>query len=259
MRKYLVMLAAVQTLLTGYNPPRLQVREESSHPAVLKSESEGIKDLQQLVQESETEEAWAYVPTVQEWHDIGKNSSFVEGQSVSVALDVLKIRELVGKYSQVSIYHIHPRLAILKLLNSPLNNPPNEEKNNPPKNPAKKPTVRTAMLNAVIPSPDDLSSAILLSCTADPYYEHRHLVASPFGVTDYSLRKEAIKKYCERESSLPYLYLEASILAHGILGKADINNIERKIQRAQKNNQPTVILKDQLVNIKFTPYSALKQ
>lgn len=254
MKKYLAMLAAVQTLLSGSAPPsypsRLQVQEGSEHPLVAKSEQEGIKDLHQLVLEADTEDAWAYVPEFREWHDVGDESFFIPGTTVGLRLDRVKIEELSEDNSQIVLYHIHPKPAVQKLLKSYLENP-SDERLTPEQ------LVESFLIDSTTPSVEDLTSAVYFSCKFGKDSENRYRIASIYGITTYYLQPQSIDEICKGEENPPF-QLGAQILARRFLDSFKHKHIERRVHRALRQKKEVILLNDKNFTVTFRPYSAIK-
>lgn len=89
-----------------------------SRVVVFKDEESGIQDLRKLADTSNFEVAYAYLSSEKKWVEIGKSNltnslaSMVnpleQGNSGITAIDNQLVSELIGKYSEIVLYHIHP-------------------------------------------------------------------------------------------------------------------------------------------------------
>ncbi len=77
----------------------------------IKSEEEGVVDLQRLVTQSQYEEAWVYVPAEKKWIEVGQqeyNSRKGNVRTQSVEFDAPTMNMLIAQYDKIVFYHIHP-------------------------------------------------------------------------------------------------------------------------------------------------------
>lgn len=250
MRKYLTLLATLQTLGSGFAPPQLIVNEDSDHPAVPRTQKDGISDLQHLVLNSEKEDAWAFIPATQEWHDVGMHSYLLEGQATGVRLDRFKIYDLARENSVLVLYHLHPKPAIIKVLQPQLDAlsggsiTPDQ-------------VIEYAMINATLPSADDLASAVQLHCYIDSQTETRHRVASLYGITEYQLHVKKKSLFCgESDDHSPLL--SARAIAQEVLRKVRHDDVKQKVHRALRGKKKINLFHGQYFTITFTPYAAVR-
>lgn len=69
-----------------------------------KCEDEGVKDLRELLDKDDPEEAWAYIPETCTWIDVGKKQGL---GNVTVDFDFIK--SLGSQFNEIIIYHSHPK------------------------------------------------------------------------------------------------------------------------------------------------------
>ena len=100
-----------------FNPPPKLVQTEKLavnffpkiRTIVKKNEEQGIKDLQQLVMDSESEEAFAYLPKKELWVEIGVANSVSKEGAVSidkVYVDMLAVYSLMKQNKHLVLYHL---------------------------------------------------------------------------------------------------------------------------------------------------------
>ncbi len=249
MKKFLLAAVLAETLLTGFHPPQLEIKEGSGS-VVTKSEKKAVKDLRQLVQTAEVEESWAYAPVPQKWHDIGTKTNLIEGESVTVDNDVEQIRDLAKQYDRLIFYHIHPEKAILKVIKPMLDKPGDSGLTVPE-------IVHLTQLSAVLPSSNDLANALYISCRYDRQKSHHYKVASLYGIVDYHPKAETVSDFCSEEDNFALLF-SARFLGEVIINSASLSSIEESVDKAIKKHQSVALLQNNYFTITFTPYSAFK-
>ncbi len=249
MKKFLLAAALAETLLTGFHPPQLEVKEGSG-TVITKSEKKAVKDLQRLVQTAEVEESWAYAPLPQKWYDIGTKTNLIEGESVTVDNDEDEIEALAKQYTRLVFYHIHPEKAILKVIKPTLDDPGDSGLTIPE-------IIYLSQLSAVLPSSNDLANSLYIGCRYDRQKLHHYRVASLFGVTDYHPKKDTISDFCSEEDDFALLF-SARFLGEIIINTVDLSSVGKVVNTALKNRQSVSLLPNNYFTITFTPYSAYK-
>lgn len=249
MKQFLLAAALAETLLSGFHPPQLEIKEGSGS-VVKKSEKKAVKDLQQLVETAEVEEAWAYAPVPQRWHDIGTKTDLTEGESVTVDNDKDLIQTLVKQYDRLVFYHIHPAKAILKVIKPLLDNPGASGLTSPE-------IAYLAQLSAVLPSSNDLANALYISCRYDQKKLYHYKVASLYGITDYQPKQEKLSEFCSEEDDFVFLF-SAQFLGESIFKDLNQSKLEENVDFAIASQKSVALLPNKYFTITFTPYSALK-
>ncbi len=249
MKKFLLAAALAETLLTGFHPPQLEVKEGSG-TVVKKSEKKAIADLQHLVQTAEVEEAWAYAPVPQRWHDIGTKTNLTEGESVTVDNDMNIIKMVAKQYDRLVFYHIHPEKGILKVIKPMLENPKENGL-------TAQEIVHLCQLSAVLPSSNDLANALYLSCRYDRHHLHHYRVASLYGITDYRPQSQKISDFCSEKDDFTLLF-SVQFVAEVIVKDLNLVQLEETVKTAFDRKKSVAVLPNDYFTITFTPYSAFK-
>ena len=90
-----------------YIPALVVNRENKVRTVIKKDEIEGIKDIKNLADTSAYEEAWAYLPEKQEWHEIGFDEEIINYEP-TIRNDVDYKKKLSRENNEIFIYHFHP-------------------------------------------------------------------------------------------------------------------------------------------------------
>ncbi|MBI2102277.1 hypothetical protein HYT55_00420 [Candidatus Woesearchaeota archaeon] len=197
-------IAASLTLPLRHTPTLVVNTDNTYHLTALKSEKEGVKDLQKLAQRADREEVYVFLPEEERWIEIGYKESAIELQvtpqgevygKVTAACDPL-LDIFLAQHKSLAIYHFHPRLfreKTIALL-----------KEHPPKKETLEDAIAFQQDNHVLPSSIDLFSMITESAK---YYHQYHPdgeivfnVVSAEGVTRYEIDSNLRKDFSQGDS-----------------------------------------------------------
>lgn len=255
MRKIALALSTALAL-SNCSPEHLSVNPSPDTKIVRENERAGIADLRKLVEESESEEAWAYIsPTVEdgwmysisipEWHDIGLGTETGKEYS-SVTLDVDEVKKFGSSYRSVHLWHIHPQPVIKTFLADI------------PKGYTPEQFEKRITIDGAIPSPDDLAMAVYFSCALNlPQTRHdRYLLASYYGVTEYKPLYDRLVNVCRSDSDA-VLSFKAQLLGLASEMSYDPEKMQRQITEAVNSKTSAELFRDKYLTITFWPYEAL--
>jgi len=251
MRKFAIALSTVLALSSCSTVSKhLAVNPSPQAEAAHKNEREGIEDLRQLVEESELEEAWAYVPRTEEWYDVGLEAK-ADGDTNSVELDVDKVKSVALHYSSFHSWHIHTQRDNIRFYQPFLDHLP--------KGYTRETLWDFINADAALPSADDLTFSIYFSCLFDQKKnrDDRYLIASHYGVTEFKPLFSGLAFLCQStpEDDLP---TQANIFGRLATHQFNQKMMIRKINYAVKNKTAAQLFENRYMRITFTPYSALK-
>lgn len=251
MRKIAIALSTIFALSSCSTVSKhLAINPSPQVEIVHKNEPEGIKDLRQLVEEAELEEAWVYIPQTEEWYDVGLEAK-AEGDTNSVDLDVDKVKSLALRSSRFHSWHIHTQKDSLRFYQHFLDNLPRGY--------TRETLWDFINADAALPSSDDLTFSIYFSCLFDQKKKRddRYLIASHHGVTEFKPLSSGLAYLCQStsEDDLP---TQANIFGHLATQQFNQKRMIQKIQSAVKNKTPAELFQNSFMTITFTPYTALK-
>ncbi len=79
---------------------------------IFESEAEGISEMRKLIESSQIEESWAYLPHREKWIEIGHNEEAekkIDKRYITKAkLDIQLLDELMSENNNIILYHFHP-------------------------------------------------------------------------------------------------------------------------------------------------------
>ncbi len=142
------------------SPNVLLNRDDGVSFVMNKNEEQGIEDIKKIINNSDYEESWLYLPEKQKWCEVG-----IESDSDFVVMSLPRIYKTLEENKNVKeliFYHNHP-------LNSSKN-----------------------------PSFTDLTALIKLT-KIFPDYKIKEKICSEYGITEYSLTEKAIKEFKLKE------------------------------------------------------------
>ncbi len=250
MRKITAVLSTILTLSScSTTTKHLAINLSPQAEVIQKNEYDGIKDLRQLVEESELEEAWAYIPSTRDWHDIGLEAKTEEEKS-SVAVDVRKVGSLTAHYSSVHLWHIHTQKGNLKLWQSFINYPPGGY--------TKQQFLEYITAEAAIPSFDDLGFAIVFTCWRYLEFnrDDRYLLASSYGVTEFKPSHTNLHDFCTftpKEDVISAANIASRLTARNF----DTDKMVQQIKQAVDSKTSSQLFDNSYIKITFYPYDAL--
>ena len=191
--------------------PHLLVNVSNTERYVVngKCQSDGVRELSQILRDSDFEEMWAFLPRAHgtqncQWHEIGREEKS-ERDSAHMRVDRAYLEELMARNTEIHLYHVHP-LRYFECA-------------------ARAGCRQDAAAGEVgsfdarwitdlvfsMPSPSDVH--FMMDVTSR-FYRHqgrgtiKHKVVTPYGVVDYGLTDQGLGKFdSERHSRSEGLYI----------------------------------------------------
>ncbi|MCP4270297.1 MAG: hypothetical protein GY777_32775 [Candidatus Brocadiaceae bacterium] len=175
---------------------RLVVNNKNNYKtAIYKNEDEGVSEMRGLVENSQTEESWAYLPLMEKWIEIGYNEEpekkVKQSYITKTKLDVQLLDVLMDENDNMILYHFHPpsyhslddEIAKRERQGLPMSDKEIEKE-------------RTGLLiKSSYPSRSDLMNMIGNSTEfydRNPDGEITFKICSHFGITEYCLTGEGL-------------------------------------------------------------------
>jgi len=232
----------------GYNViNELVVNNKNQFKTVIyENENEGILEMRKLIESSQIEESWAYLPRQEKWIEIGyseESEKKIDEKYITKAkLDIQFLDELMNENNNMIIYHFHPSYSL-----SLEDKIKRRKKNGSPMNDNEIKKERTRLLiKSAYPSRSDLMNMI---GNSTEFFERNSdgnitfKVCSHYGITEYRLTDEGME----------YLYADDSLKQilriTGISSSANIDaNVKGEI--LEMNPRET---RDPLKRIKMSP------
>jgi len=190
----------------GYNIiNELVVNNKNQYKTVIyENENEGILEMRRLIESSQIEESWAYLPRQEKWIEIGyseESEKKIDEKYITKAkLDIQFLDELMNENNNMIIYHFHPSYSL-----SLEDKIKKREKNGSPMNDNEIKKERTRLLiKSAYPSRSDLMNMI---GNSTEFFERNSdgnitfKVCSHYGITEYRLTDEGME-YLHADDSL---------------------------------------------------------
>jgi hypothetical protein len=168
-------------------------------------EREGIRQIARILQRSEVEEMWAFLPHECEWHEIGRAERSEAAKSV-LRVDMEYLAGLMAASADIHLVHFHPMRYFECAARADC--------------PKRARAGRAAMpdkrwitdLVYSMPSPSDV--LFMMNVTSryqrkhQPHGSMSHKVVTPYGVIDYGLTAEGLARYdSERNGRSQGIYI----------------------------------------------------
>jgi len=187
------------------------------------NEAEGIKKIRHLLETSEFEEAWTYLPEKKEWHEVGINEKkpstensedYCSSDGVfSLVFEPGYVRKLVQENESAIIYHFHP--FFFRNLDNQMEHAQGKEIQR----------YVPRLLFTIMPSGEDIHTMALheLGYFNDVKADVSWKVVSKYGIVEYGLTREAMKEYSFRagknleDAISQYLYLSTKLFIGMVL------------------------------------------
>ena len=182
-------------------------------------ESEGVSQIAAILQQSETEEMWIFLPRARDaqhcqWHEIGREErSDADGSYVRV--DMAYVRRLIAENDDVHFYHFHP----LKYFECASQDDCRRQAASARSGDFDRRWITDLLYS--MPSPSDVH--FMMDLTSRFHRRHqsggtiKHKLVTPYGVVDYGLTDKGLAKFdAERHGRSEGLYISwvvASALA----------------------------------------------
>ena len=232
----------------GYNViNELVVNNKNQYKTVIhENENEGISEMRKLIESSQVEESWVYLPHQEKWIEIGYNEEsekkIDESYITKAKLDIQFLDALMNENNNMILYHFHSSYCL-----SLEDKIKKREKNGSPMNDNEIEKKRIGLLiKSAYPSRSDLMNMIGNSME---FFERNSdgnitfKVCSHYGITEYRLTDEGMA-YLHADDSLKQI-----LRITGISSSANINaNVKGEI--LEMNPRET---RDPLKRIKMSP------
>jgi hypothetical protein len=232
----------------GYNViNELVVNNKNQYKTVTyKNENEGISEMRKLIESSQVEESWVYLPHQEKWIEIGYNEEsekkIDESYITKAKLDIQFLDGLMNENSNMILYHFHTSYSL-----SLEDKIKKREKDGSPMNDNEIEKERIRLLiKSAYPSRSDLLNMIGNSTEFFERNSDGHItfkVCSHYGITEYRLTDEGMA-YLHADDSLKQI-----LRITGISSSANIEaNVKGEI--LEMNPRET---RDPLKRIKMSP------
>ena len=232
----------------GYNIiNELVVNNKNQYKTVIyENENEGISEMRKLIESSQIEESWVYLPHQEKWIEIGYNEEsekkINESYITKAKLDIQFLDGLMNENNNMILYHFHSSYCL-----SLEDKIKKREKNGSPMNDNEIEKERIRLLiKSAYPSRSDLLNMIGNSME---FFERNSdgnitfKVCSHYGITEYRLADEGMA-YLHADDSLKQI-----LRITGICSSANIEaNVKGEI--LEMNPRET---RDPLKRIKMSP------
>ncbi len=162
--------------LLNYFIPKIEIQSNTlklnkndfTYYVTNKNEEWGINDIKKIINASNYEERWLYLPEKQKWFEIGVNSYVKEKESGASTYkeDIKRILEKNKDVKELIFYHNHPSLEMTSLESPSIAD------------------IRT-MVSEVLYFPN---------------YKIKQKICSKEGITEYFLTEKAIKEFSSKDS-----------------------------------------------------------
>ncbi len=232
----------------GYNViNELVVNNKNPYKTVTyKNENEGISEMRKLIESSQVEESWVYLPHQEKWIEIGYNEEsekkIDESYITKAKLDIQFLDALMNENNNMILYHFHSSYCL-----SLEDKIKKREKNGSPMNDNEIEKERIRLLiKSAYPSRSDLLNMI---GNSTEFFERNSdgnitfKVCSHYGITEYSLTDEGMA-YLHADNSLKQI--------SRITGISSSANIEANVKGEILEMNPRET-RDPLKRIKMSP------
>ncbi len=183
----------------------LVVNNKNQYKTIIyENEEEGILEMRKLIETSQIEESWAYLPHHEKWIEIGyseESEKKIDEKYITKAkLDIQFLDELMNENNNMILYHFHPSYSL-----SLEDKIKERRKNGSPMNDNEIKKERTRLLiKSAYPSRSDLMNMIgnsteFLERNSDGNITFK--VCSHYGITEYRLTDEGMA-YLHADNSL---------------------------------------------------------
>lgn len=234
---------------------RLGVNTSNSqrYIAYRKCENDGVREILELLKQSQTEEMWAFLPQDQassscQWHEVGRNERTGTDEAY-VDIDWAYLETLMAGSRAVHLYHFHPLSFFEYARSSPSDRGDKSHRQ-----------AIVADLKFSMPSPADIY--FMMEITSRFHQRHpeggdiRNRVVTPYGVVDYALTDSGLFKYeSDKDARTQGLYIK--YVAASALDDESIEAIvaEYPDDLARSMHRLVEILNTEYLRIEFSPFT----
>ncbi len=172
----------------------LVVNNRNNYKTIIyKNEEEGISEMRKLIESSQMEECWIYLPQQQKWIEIGyseESEKKINDRYITKStLDVRFLDRLMNENNNMILYHFHPSYCLS--LEEKINE--QKEKGSPMnENEIERERIRF-LIKSAYPSTSDLMSMIVNTLEffeKNPDGIFTFKICSHYGITEYQLTEE---------------------------------------------------------------------
>ncbi len=210
----------------GYNViNELVVNNKNEYKTVIyKNENEGISEMRKLIESSQIEESWAYLPHQEKWIEIGYNEEpekkINENYITKAKLDIQFLDGLMNENNNMILYHFHTSYCLS--LGEKIKE--REERDLPMSdNEIEKERIRL-LIKSAYPSRSDLLNMI---GNSTEFFERN----SDGNITFKVCSHYGITEYCLTDEGMVYLYADNSLKQIlRITGISSSANIEANVK-----------------------------
>jgi hypothetical protein len=219
-------------------------------------ERDGIQQIARILQRSDVEEMWAFLPHECQWHEIGREE-ISEAAKSYLRVDMDYLAGLMAANADIHLVHFHPARYFGCAAR--------------PDCPKRARAARVAMpdkrwitdLVYSMPSPSDV--LFMMNVTSRFYRDHHphgtivHKVVTPYGVVDYGLTAEGLARYdSERNGRSQGIYIPM-VMASAL----DDDRVEQVVKENPRSIAAAVprlarSLNTEFLRIEHTPHPATK-
>ena len=167
-------------------------------------ERDGIRQVARILQHSEVEEMWAFLPHECQWHEIGREEKS-EAEKSYLRVDMDYLTALMAAHADIHLVHFHPNRYFECAARADCPKRARAGRRMPDKR-------WITDLVYSMPSPSDV--LFMMNVTSSfhrnhhPYGTMRHKVVTPYGVVDYGLTAEGLARYdSERNGRSQGIYI----------------------------------------------------
>jgi hypothetical protein len=168
-------------------------------------ERDGIRQISRILQRSEVEEMWAFLPRECQWHEIGREEKSEAARSV-LRVDMDYLTGLMAANADIHLVHFHPARYFECAARADC---PKRARGGRAAMPDKR---WITDLVYSMPSPSDV--LFMMNVTSRFYRSHHahgtilHKVVTPYGVVDYGLTEQGLARYdSERNGRSQGIYI----------------------------------------------------
>jgi hypothetical protein len=207
-------------------------------------ERDGIRQIARILQGSEVEEMWAFLPQECQWHEIGREERSEAARSV-VRVDMDYLAGLMAANADIVLVHFHPMRYFECAARADC---PRQARAGRAAVPDKR---WITDLVYSMPSPSDV--LFMMNVTSrfhrvhQPYGTIRHKVVTPYGVVRYGLTPEGLARYdSERNGRSQGIYIPM-VMASAL----DDDSVEKVIKENPRSIKAAVPRLARSLNTQF--------
>lgn len=215
-------------------------------------ERDGIRQIARILQRSEVEEMWAFLPQDCQWHEIGREEKSEAAKSV-LRVDMEYLAGLMAANADIHLVHFHPLRYFECAARADC--------------PKRARSARAAVrdkrwitdLVYSMPSPSDV--LFMMNVTSSFHRNHhaygtmRHKVVTPYGVVDYGLTAQGLARYeSEKNGRTQGIYIPM-VMASAL----DDDRVEQVVKENPRSISAAVprlarSLNTELLRVEHTPH-----